>query len=112
MNGSSSFNTHLPILEVRNWERWSAVMKKLSGAQDLLEIVQNGVGDLAANATKVQRNVHKDLKKKDCKALFLIQQSLDEANFERISKTISSKEVWDILSKYQEGDDKVKLIKL
>jgi len=44
--------------------------------------------------------------------LFLIQQSLDEGNFERISKTVSSKEAWDILSKYHEGDDKVKLIKL
>jgi len=112
MNGSSSFNTHLRILEARNWERWSAVMKNLFGAQDLLEIVQNGVGDLATNAAEVQRNAHKDLKKKDCKALFLIQQSLDEANFERISKTVSSKEAWDILSKYHEGDNKVKLIKL
>jgi len=92
MNGSSSFNTHLPILEARNWERWSAVMKNLFGAQNLLEIVQNGVGDLAANATEVQRNAHKDLKKKDSKALFLIQQSLDEGNFERISKLVSSKE--------------------
>jgi len=51
MNGSSSFDTHLPILEVRNWERWSAVMKNLFGAQDLLEIMQNGVGDLAVNVT-------------------------------------------------------------
>jgi len=51
MNGSSSFNTHLPILEARNWERWSAVMKNLFGAQDLLEIVHNGVGDLVVNAT-------------------------------------------------------------
>jgi len=87
-------------------------MKNLFGAQDLLEIVHNGVGDLAANATEVQRNAHKDLKKKDCKALFLIQRSLDEANFERISKSVSSKEAWDILSKNHEGDDKVKLIML
>lgn len=87
-------------------------MKNLFGAQDLLEIVQNGVDELAANATEVQRNAHKELKKKDCKALFLIQQSLDEGNFERISKSLSSKEAWDILSNYHEGDDKVKLIKL
>jgi len=112
MNGSSSFNTHLPILEARNWERWSAMMKNLFGAQDLLEIVQDGVAELAANAIDVKRNAHKELKKKDCKALFLIQQSLDEGNFERISKTVSSKEAWDILSTYHEGDDKVKLIKL
>jgi len=44
--------------------------------------------------------------------LFLIQQSLDEGNFERISKSTSSKEAWDILAKYHEGDDKVKQIKL
>ena len=59
-------------------------MKNLFGAQDLLEIAQDGVAELAANATDVQRNAHKELKKKDCKALFLIQQSLDEGNFERI----------------------------
>jgi len=100
MNGRSSFNTHLPILEARNWERWSVVMKNLFGAQDLLEIVQSCVTDLATNATEVQGNAHKDLKKKDYKALFLIQQSLDEGNFERILKSISSKEAWDILAKY------------
>jgi len=60
MNGSSSFNTRLPILEARNWERWSAVMKNLFGAQDLMEIVQNGVGELAANAIDVQRNADKE----------------------------------------------------
>ena len=48
-------------------------MKNLFGAQDLLEIMHNDVDDLAANAAEVQRNAHKDLKKKDCKALFLIQ---------------------------------------
>jgi len=51
-------------------------MKNLFGAQDLLEIVHNGVSDLTANATEVQRNAHKDLKKKDCKALFLINKVL------------------------------------
>jgi len=92
MNGSSSFNTHFPILEARNRERWSAVMKYLFGAQELLEIVQNGLNELAVNATNVKRNAHKELKKKDCKALFLIQQCLDEGNFERISKSVSSKQ--------------------
>ena len=72
--------------------------------------MHNGVGDLAVNATEFQRNAYKDPKKNDCKALFLIQQSLDEGNFERILKSVISKEAWDILSKYHEGDDKVKLI--
>jgi len=42
----------------------------------------------------------------------LILQSLYEGNFESILKSASSKEACDILSKYREGDDKVKLIKL
>jgi len=87
-------------------------MKNMFGAQDLLEIVQNGYNDLASNATEVQRNAHKELKKKDCKALFLIQQSLNEGNFERILKSTRTKEAWDILEKNHEGDDKVKQIKL
>jgi len=87
-------------------------MKNLFGAQDLLEIVQNGYNDIGANIAEVQRNAHKKLKKKDCKALFLIQHSLDEGNFERISKSTRSKEAWNILEKYHEGDDKVEQIKL
>ena len=35
-------------------------MKNLFGAQDLMEIVQNGVGELAANAIDVQRNADKE----------------------------------------------------
>jgi len=47
---------------------------------------------LGANATHVQRNAYKELKKKDYKALFFIQQSVDSRNFERISKSTKSKE--------------------
>ncbi|KEH38096.1 hypothetical protein MTR_2g461230 [Medicago truncatula] len=64
MNGNNSFNTHLPILEGGNWERWSVVMKNLFGAQDLLDIVRKGYEDLEGNATETQkelriRNIHK-----------------------------------------------------
>jgi len=112
MNGNSSFNTHLPTLESGNWERWSAVMKNLFGAQDLLEIVQNCYDELGENATEVQRNAYKEFKKKDCKAPFFIQQSVDSGNFERISKSTKSNEAWDVLERYHEGDAKVKQIKL
>lgn len=52
VNGSSSFNAHLPILEGRNWERWSTSMKNLFGAHVLLEIVQIGYNDLDAMQPK------------------------------------------------------------
>jgi len=112
MNGNSSFNTHLPIHEGGNWERWSVVMKNLFGVQDMLEIVQNGYHELGGNATKVQKTVHKELNKKDCKSLFFIQQGVDVGNFEKTSKATKSKEAWDIFEKYHEGDEKLKQIKL
>jgi hypothetical protein len=37
--------------------------------------------ELRANATEVQRNAYKEFKKKDCKTLFFVQQSVDSGNF-------------------------------
>jgi len=92
MNGTNNFNTHIPILEGGNWERWSVVIKNLFGAQDLLEIVQNGYEELGRNATEALRAAHKELKKKNCKALFFIQQGVNGGNIEKISKVKKSKE--------------------
>jgi hypothetical protein len=66
-------------------------MKSLFGAQDVLELVENEYEDLGANSTDVQRAAFKDLKKKDCKALFYIQQNVDSNNSEKISKITRSK---------------------
>lgn len=46
-------------------------MRYLFGAQDVSDLVHNGYEDLA---TDVQRAGFKENKKKDCKALFYIQQ--------------------------------------
>jgi len=78
-------------------------MKSLFGAQDVLELVENGYEDLGANATDVQRAAFKEQKNKDCKALFYIQQNVDSNHFKKISKIPRSKEAWDILVKYYEG---------
>jgi len=63
--------------------RWVKQMKVIFGFQDVLEIVNNGVEALPANPTKVQRNAHKEAKKKDCKALFYIHQCMDNKVFEK-----------------------------
>jgi hypothetical protein len=111
MNSNES-PSNLIVLDGKNWDRWSAMMKSLFGAQEVLEIVENGYDDLAVNATDAQRNAFKEVKKKDCKTLFYIQQYVDYQNFERISKVTKSKEAWDILAKYYDGGDKVKQVKL
>jgi len=49
-------------------------MKVIFGFQDVLEVVNNGVEALPENPTDVHRNAHREVKKKDCKALFYIHQ--------------------------------------
>ncbi|MCI46541.1 F-box protein, partial [Trifolium medium] len=87
-------------------------MKSLFGAQEVSEIVQNGYEDLGAHPTEAQRRTYKESNKKDCKALFYIQQNVDSHHFEKIAKATKSKEAWDILENYRTGGDKVKRVKL
>ncbi|PNX73884.1 F-box protein [Trifolium pratense] len=111
MNGGG-FPTNILVLDGKNWDRWSAMMKSLFGAQEVSEIVQNGYEELGANSTEAQRETYRDAKKKDCKALFYIQQNVDSQHFEKIAKATKSKEAWDILEGYHTGGDKVKKVKL
>ena len=111
-NNGAFVPSNLLTLDGNNWERWNALMKSLFGAQDGLELVKNGYEDLGANPIDVQRETFKELKKKDCKALFYIKQNVDSNHFEKISKIKRYKESWDILEKYYEGSDNVKQVKL
>ncbi|GAU21786.1 hypothetical protein TSUD_329110 [Trifolium subterraneum] len=84
---SSSFPANLPILDGKNWDQWCVKMKVIFGFQEVQELITNGLPALKANANEVQQATHKQLKKKDCKAQFLIHQCVDSANFEKISAT-------------------------
>ncbi|KAK2421505.1 hypothetical protein QL285_032127 [Trifolium repens] len=109
---TNGFGTNILVLDGKNWDRWSAVMKSLFGAQDCYEVVMNGYEELGENPTDAQRNVFKEIKKKDYKALFYIQQNVDSQHFEKIAKATKSKEAWDILQAYHDGGEKVKQVKL
>ena len=67
---------------------------------------------LAANATDKQKKAYNEVKKKDCKAAYCIQTVVDAANFDRISHAETAKEAGDILVKYFERGEKVKVVKL
>jgi len=54
----------------------------------------------------------KDSRKKDKKALFLIYQTLDEDEFEKISNATSTKEAWEKLQTSCQGGDKVRKVRL
>ncbi|TXG54312.1 hypothetical protein EZV62_019568 [Acer yangbiense] len=58
----------------------------------------------------VAADVLKDVKKKDAKALFFIQQAVAESIFPRISAATKSKEAWDALKNGYQGNAKVKTL--
>ncbi|XP_019432586.1 PREDICTED: uncharacterized protein LOC109339582 [Lupinus angustifolius] len=112
MATNSGFTMTLPILDSKNYERWRIQMKVLFGYQEVFDIIQEGYQSVGEDATEAQRLVHKDCKKRDCKALFMIHQCVDESNFEKISNAKTTKEAWDSLEKCYAGAEKVKNVKL
>lgn len=49
-------------------------MKSLFGFQDSLEVVLNGVPEIATHLSEAQKTTHKDVKKKDGKVCFASNQ--------------------------------------
>ena len=102
----------IPKLMKENYESWHIQMKALFGSQELWELVTNGyvepTSEQEATYNAEQKNLLKDQRKKDKKALFLLYQGVDESSFEKISKAKSSKEVWEILGIFFKGVDLVK----
>ncbi|XP_019435879.1 PREDICTED: uncharacterized protein LOC109342330 [Lupinus angustifolius] len=78
------------------------------GFQEVPKIVEDGLPALTTSSSETQRTLYKEIKKKDCKAMFLLHQYVDEAHFEKISEAKSAKEARDILEKCNEGAEKLK----
>ncbi|MCI34761.1 retrovirus-related pol polyprotein from transposon TNT 1-94 [Trifolium medium] len=77
-----------------------------------MDQVTNGVVPITATSTDAEIVVHKEAKKKNFKALFIIHQSVSPDIFEKVSDAQSSKEAWDVLSTAYRGDEKVKKVKI
>ena len=112
MAGSSNLLGNLPVLDGKNWDRWCVQMKVIFGYQEVTDVVMEGFEDLGENPSDAQRAAHKEAKKKDCKALFLLHQCVDSAHFEKISAAKNSKEAWEILVACYTGGTRVKKVKL
>ena len=109
----ASFPANLPVLDGKNWRRWHVQMKVIFGYQGVIEIVESGIGAApAATATEAQKEEYKELKRKDCKALFLIHQCVNDAHFERIEGAKNAREAWQILEKGNAGAEQLKKVKL
>ncbi|XP_050908038.1 uncharacterized protein LOC127121623 [Lathyrus oleraceus] len=76
------------------------------------DLVKEGVTSLVEKTTDEEKAAHKELKKKDNKALFIIHQCVDPEYFKKLSDVELVKEAWEILDKSFEGVEKVKEVKL
>ncbi|XP_021602892.1 uncharacterized protein LOC110608005 [Manihot esculenta] len=83
-------------------------MKTLFKSQDLWDLVENGYADSDSD----DEARLKEIKKRDSKALFFIQQAVHESIFSRIMGASTSQEAWKILQKEFQGDKKVIMVKL
>ncbi|CAL0299745.1 unnamed protein product [Lupinus luteus] len=110
--GQSDFPANLPILGGKNWNRWRVQMAAIMGFQEVSEIVEEGLPTLTEQATEEQKTHYKESKKKDCKAMFLLHQCVDEAHFDKISKAGSTKEAWEVMQKCNEGAEQFKKVRL
>ncbi|XP_019189504.1 PREDICTED: uncharacterized protein LOC109183932 [Ipomoea nil] len=110
MNNTTQLS--VPVLDGKNYNRWSAQMKVLFDYHELLEIVETGVATLADNATEAQKAAHREMKKKDKKALYYIHQGMSDETFEKIEGATTSNEAWDVLLTSYKGDEKIKRVRL
>ncbi|GKB15468.1 hypothetical protein Tco_0849391 [Tanacetum coccineum] len=86
----------IPVFKGDSYEFWSIKMKTLFRSQDLWDLVDKGCAYSTSEET-----TNKENQKRDAKALFFIQQAVDETIFSRIAAANSAKEAWDTLKTYQ-----------
>ena len=62
--------------------------------------------------TQEEKERLREIKRRDAKALFILQQAVHETVFSRIAAATTSKEAWSILQKEFQGGSKVIVVKL
>lgn len=86
-------------------------MKTMFKSQELWDLVENGYTE-PDPAPAVPDQKLRENRKKDVKALFLIQSGIDDDIFLRISSTTSAHEAWEKLKTEYMGDQKVIKVRL
>ncbi|KAH9291443.1 hypothetical protein KI387_043368, partial [Taxus chinensis] len=84
---------------------------------DVWDLVENGFNEPADQQayqalSQAEKDLLKENKKKDAKALFFIQQAMEESIFPRVAAATRSKQAWDSLQTAYQGTSKVKTAKL
>ncbi|KAL4377627.1 hypothetical protein GQ457_02G041370 [Hibiscus cannabinus] len=105
-NSSSSSQLPIPLFNGEKYQFWGVKMQTLFKSQDLWELVEEGIAE-TDDAAKTKEN-----KKKDAKALYLLQQAIHDDIFPTILSASSSREAWLTLQQEYRGDSKVITVRL
>jgi hypothetical protein len=113
-NSLQSISMPLPIFNGSNYDSWGKKMKTLFRSQNLWDIVKNGFEEPENISTlkEAQRKELEEKKQKDASALYLIQQSLADTIFPRITKASTAQRAWDMLQEEFRSDSEVCTIRL
>ena len=109
--GFSSSQPLIPIFNGEKYEWWSIKVKTLLRSQELWDLVEYGFVDILEPTQEEEERLREN-KRKDAKALFILQQAVHETVFSRIAAATTSKEAWSILQKEFQGGSKVIVVKL
>lgn len=101
----------IPIFKGEKYHRWSIKMKTMFKSQELWEIVETGYAEPREPIAEADKKL-RDNRKRDAKALFFIQSTVDDEIFPRTSTAKTSQEACEIIKHEYFGDKKVISIKL
>ncbi|XP_014524278.1 uncharacterized protein LOC106780494 [Vigna radiata var. radiata] len=89
-------------------------MKTFFCSQDLWDIIEEGftIPEDTSTLTAAQKKELKENKQKDSRALFVLQQAIDDTIFPRIIGATSAKQAWNTIQEEFEGSDGVCNVKL
>lgn len=96
--GFSSLAPLTPVFTGEKYEWWSIKVKILLKSQDLWDLVEYGFVDNEKSDEEDEERF-REIRRRDAKALFILQQAIHDTIFSRIAAATTSKEASSILQK-------------
>lgn len=103
-------HSNLPMFDGKGYDDWCVKMEAILGFQEVDEIVKKGFKEPSKGDSKEMKKLYKENRQFDCKARFLLHQCISTAIFQKVSKVVTTKEVWDILQEGYGNSGKLKKI--
>ncbi|XP_047158874.1 eukaryotic translation initiation factor 3 subunit C-like [Vigna umbellata] len=105
-------HSNLSVFDGKGYDDWCVKMDSILRFQEVDEIVKKGFKEPLKGDSEEAKRQHKENTRLDYKTRMLLHQCVSAANFQKVSKAVTAKEVWDILQEGYANSEKVKKIRL